>query len=146
MAVYTAESYKINRLILWDTVFEGKSYIESLQVMHDNMLRDENRFNIKYMSSAGSTTELIGYDFSQALRDEICSIDLRNIEKIKTRKIDVFCYQGGEGVDSIIQDDNFLARATVHKFDSDAEWNNVDKIESRVLVAPAVDKIIEVIG
>ena len=60
--------------------------------------------------------------------------------------IDVFCYQDSECAGSITQEGNFLANATIHQFDNRAEWDNVEKIESKFLADPLIEKILEVVG
>lgn len=146
LAAIISKNYKISRLVLWDPVIFGESYLNNLQVMHDRMLSDSNRFDLKYLSSTDISNELLGYEFTKALKNEIKAINLSELEKVKTRKIDVICNQDNKCNDSISKEDNFFAKASFHQFISHAEWDNVDKIESKVLPDQSIEKIIEIIG
>lgn len=145
-AAYASINCSFKRLVLWDPVIDGKDYLDKLQAMHKQMLHDTDRFDTRYMPSTEPTNELVGYEYPDELRSEICAIDLSKIEKVKSRKIDIFCYQDSECAGSIIQDDNFLANAAIHQFDNRAEWDDVEKIESKFLVDPLIEKILEVVG
>jgi len=146
LAAFAAETYKFNRLIMWDPVVNGAAYLDDLQVIHNQMLVDPMRFDLNFLSSTDSSTELVGHDFPTPFRDKIKSLNLNDLKKIKTRRIDVFSYSDGYQVESFINDETFLSKAENHKFEGQSEWNNVSKIEAKVLPDSSIEKIIEVIG
>ena len=146
LAAYASKSIKFNRLIMWDTVVDGEIYLSDLKEIHNKMLIDSNRFDLRFQSSAESTSELVGHHFPPAFRQDIISNTLVNLDKIKTKKIDVFNYVDCYDVKSLVDGENFLTKANIHDFNSQSEWKNVNKIESKILSDPSVDKIIEVVG
>ena len=146
IACEVAKRYKFNKLILWDPVINGQEYLHDLQLMHEKMLLDLFRFDPKYMSTSGDSAEMIGFDFHEGLRNEICELKLSSIDKIKTRKIEVFSYDDGYQVESIIDESNFLNKANMHLFEGTSEWMNPSKIESKVLPDSSITELVKVIG
>ncbi len=146
LAAFASESYKFSRLVMWDPVVDGTEYLDDLQKIHNQMLVDPNRFDLNFLSSTDASTELVGHDFPQAFRDKIKSLNLANLEKIKTRKIDVLSNSAGYSVEPLINDNTFLSKAEIHKFDGQSEWKNAAKIEAKVLLDSSVENILEVIG
>lgn len=145
-AAYASRTYKFNKLVLWDPIVNGDAYLNKLQLMHTEMLRDDRQFSERWMPPTDKTTELLGYDYKEAFRCEIKAIDLKKIERVKSRNIDVFCYKGKECDDLRVREDNFLTNSPVHEFSSDAEWDSLDKISSKILADQLIDKIVEVVG
>lgn len=146
LAAYTAQTYKFSRLILWDPVVDGESYLDDLQTMHNKMLHDPNRFDLRYNIQEANPDELIGHAFSAEFRNEIKSYKLLNIAKLKTRNLDAFCCEGGYRLESVVNGDGALSKLSIHHCDGRAEWTNIDKIESKVLPGSSIKEIIEVVG
>ncbi len=146
LASFASESYKFSRLVLWDPVVDGEAYLKDLQTIHNQMLVDPNRFDLDFLSNTDSSTELVGHDFPLSFRDKVGSLKLSDLEKIKTKRIDIFSYADSYNAEHLISDDTFLKKATLHNFDTESEWKNANKIEAKVLPNSSIDKIIEVIG
>lgn len=146
LAAYASQSYKFNHLVMWDPVVDGEVYLNDLQGMHSQMLKDPDRFDPRYISDTGSFTELIGHNFSAPFRNEIKTFSLDKLEKIKTKKIDVFVCTDKDSDNALLKNNNFLVNARLHKCECQSEWTNINKIESKVLPDMLIEKIIEVTG
>ncbi len=146
LAAYVAKNYKLNRLVLWDPVVNGEQYLCELQAMQEKMRTDPDRFDVNYLFDAGDENELIGHPFTPELRNEIKRIDLKNIEQTKARKIDILCYEDSACSNELICDGKFAEKASVYCFDAHADWTVIDKIESKVLPDPSIEKIIELVS
>ena len=131
---------------MWDPVVNGKQYLQDLKIMHEKILLDSFRFNPKFLSSSGNSTELIGFDFNEELRNEINNLNLASIEKIKTRKIEAFVYDDAYQLQPLVDETNFLNKANIHTFEGKSEWGNPSKIESKVLPDASITDIVKVIG
>lgn len=146
LAVSAAKNYKLNHLVLWDPVINGEQYLRELQAMQKKMRVDPDRFDMNYLSDAADENELIGHPFTPELRNEIKRINLKNIEQTKARKIDILCYEDNVCSDELVCDGKFAEKASVYCFDAYADWAVIDKIESRVLPDPSIEKIIELVS
>lgn len=146
LAAFTSKSYKFSRLVMWDPVIDGGAYLSDLQKIHNHMLTDPNRFDLRFLSNTDSSTELIGHYFSESFQEKIKSLNLIDLEKIKTKNINVFSYRDSYNIEALINENTFLSKATLHKFDAESEWMNADKIEAKVLPNPSIENILEVVG
>lgn len=146
LASLVAQDYKFNRLVLWDAIVDGDVYLQDLINMHNDMLRDPNRFDLRFASDAENTNDLIGHYFLPQFREEISQCKLLNIKKIKTKKIDVMCYPKSYCREDMPRGDSFLLKANMYSVDRYLEWANADKIESKVLPDMSIQKIIECVA
>lgn len=146
LASFASENYKFNRLVMWDPVVNGEQYLDDLKTIHKQMLVDPNRFDLNFLSNTDASTELVGHDFPEQFRERIRSLNLADLEKIKTRRIDVINNSNGYNIEPLVNENTFLTKAEVHMFDGQSEWKNAAKIEAKVLPDSSIEKIIEVIG
>jgi len=146
LAAFASEHYKFSRLIMWDPIVDGETYLNDLQKIHNNMLTNPNRFDLNFLSNTTSPSELIGHYFSENLREKIKSLNLADLEKIKTKRIDIFSYSDSYNAESLINENTFLSKATMHKFDIVSDWNDSNKIETKMLPDSSIETILEVIG
>ncbi len=146
LAALVAQNYKFNHLIMWDAVFDGDVYLQDLIHMHRDMLHDPNRFDLDFVSSDENTNDLIGHYFLQPFREEIRRCKMLEIEKIKTRKIDILHYQNSYYKQDMSLVSSFLSKANLHAIEASLEWANADKLESRILPDSSIQKIIECVA
>ena len=146
LSAFVSRDYKFNKFLMWDPVINGKEYLNDMQDLHNAMLIDDNRFDLRFKSDVPNPVELIGHSFSANFRNQIGAMDLADLKKLKTCDIDVFTYADSYPVKSVINDTAFLAQAKLHRFENAIEWKVVDKIESKISLDPSLAKIIEVVG
>jgi len=104
---------------------------------------------LRFISKPTSPNELIGHEFPDQLRDDIESISIADIEKIKTKNIHVLNCHDSDRLDALMNGDNFLTKTknvTFYDIDSNPDWLNINKVESKVLPDMSIEKIIEVVG
>ena len=74
-----ADRDDVERIVLWDPVIDGKSYLQELEIRHRQMLRISHVLPDRVTESE-SSHELLGYPFSTELRREIANIDLTALQ------------------------------------------------------------------
>jgi alpha/beta superfamily hydrolase len=84
LATRVALGRQIARLILWDPIVEGASYLEQLRRTHERLLAaHRNVFGGEADLDSGDTRELVGYPVSAQLLASIEAMTLPNLRELR---------------------------------------------------------------
>jgi pimeloyl-ACP methyl ester carboxylesterase len=73
-ALYGTRVGRADVLALWDPVVDGRRYLQDLAAAHENLTRKPAR---PLPNGVTQSCELIGFDYSRVLIDELAQVDLR---------------------------------------------------------------------
>ena len=87
LAALASTETRINKLVLWDPVTDGKAYVQGMKEMEQALL-EQHRDRIKQPVEPmpHSANEFFGFLFPDAVLESISGIDLHNVQ-IKANKI-----------------------------------------------------------
>ena len=141
LASYLSQELKINQLVLWEPVIDGKDYLNKLQLMHDEVLLDESRFeNIDDITS--SDEELIGCPFTETLKNEIHELSLINLSKSKAKKIELIMPNSDTNWTDLLSHFEGISKyVNIHETDDTGDWENMSAIENIFLPNQTIDQI-----
>jgi hypothetical protein len=74
------------RMILWDGVFSGHSYLAELRALHEEMLRVAHVIS-RDPAEGDSSTELLGFRFPDAIVRELEKLDLLSGAELPAKRI-----------------------------------------------------------
>lgn len=71
----TRQLARVDTLVLWDPVTNGRAYLEHARQLHAGMLQDTDRFRRGRRSGVTPVTEILGARYSDGLLAEMAEID-----------------------------------------------------------------------
>lgn len=126
----------IKSLVLCDPVVEPAKYLSQLLSMQEQVIEDPKRFIISRRASQVGRCDLLGYEFTPQLRDDIKK-EIINPASAAVEQHFIFSLETQTNtVDPEMQSKSFI--------DQDFKWSNLDYIET-ALVSPELIRRIKVI-
>ncbi len=141
LATVVAQSPRkdLDRLVLWDPVLSGPSYLSMLENIGKDWLRSlPRRGDLK----PSDPPEMFGYPFVDELRREIEAIDLGTLTRLAVRRVHVFDssdHDDGERLCRVLEE--HLVSHTHERVPDVAGWRDFRTVPL-VLLAPAMLKAI----
>ena len=134
---------KIERLILWDPVISGKSYISELRDMNQALLSRLKALhkNRPCMQMQGAE-EILGYRYSDTFISEISSVNLLETESFNANEICLYVSGAREEYEQLrehLQNLGILADFKV--IASSGEWDNLIEIENALIASEIISAI-----
>ncbi|PCI63730.1 MAG: hypothetical protein COB38_13390 [Gammaproteobacteria bacterium] len=118
----------IGTIINWDPIIDGESNLASLKTMHREMLVDKDRFYIKRDSNECDKSELIGFNYSEQLLQELQNIKSTDWSKEMQSKHHVI-FSNNKQQHNNSASDKFNNSDT---FDTSLSWTDTEQIETSV--------------
>lgn len=66
---------RVDTLVLWDPVTDGRGYVSMLRGLHKAMLRDPDRFRRPRLATVTADTELLGANYAAQFLADVAAID-----------------------------------------------------------------------
>lgn len=143
LALLTAETVAVERLVLWDPVVRGAAFLDELEALHRASLADRDRFQAPRTATAPEDEELLlGFRFPHALRRDLQGLDLlgRSIPAAEIAllvseeaplyaRLHAFLDGGG-------------ARVGYHVVPPSHTWDRLDRVESVLMPYPMLKAIV----
>ena len=127
-------------IVLWDPIVSGQGYLETCKGMHNEMLKDSNRFSNPRL---GHDDELLGFALSKELSEEISSLDLLSGTLSNVKEVSVF--NSGSEPSRIALTEHLAAQgiqAKLHTIDDSPQWGALAELENLIAVGEASQKIV----
>lgn len=86
----------IDRLILWDPVISGTTYLEDLASLHAGYVQDSYHFPNPHKQSIDGlkTEELLGFKYPLKMRKSLSKLDISQLQEIDVRNIILILSEG----------------------------------------------------
>jgi uncharacterized protein len=144
LAGHYAESKKIDQLLLWEPVTDGEKFIERLNIMQQDMLVDDNRFD--YPISIKTENEFLGSPYSTELQQQLRDCSLNKLEKIKANAVH-FISRDQMHLDELTASLNEKCKTTqCHHTEDGEDWNDIDRIEDILLASKSIQAICDIMS
>lgn len=143
-AIASKERCDIAKLYLWDPVTDGRAYLDELQTMQDELLRDPDRFSEPRSAGDIGKNELIGFPMPDGLSTAISAIDSSYIREIKAAALCVLDTQQNTVYGNVFANlvDAESTGELLH-IDAPMKWNDVAQIEIAFMATEVVDCLAE---
>lgn len=124
---------RINTLVLWDPVTDGAAYLDRLRHLHQEMLRDTDRFRRPRRASDTNRTELLGAVYSDILLNELANIDTGSLLGVATDHTVVLSARNG--MSSPAGSESHLT------LEQDYGWEQLERLEEAIIDPAAIRQL-----
>ncbi len=138
VAALAAARIKPSCLVLWDPVLSGAAHLSELRSLHAELLSGSRRFWREAHRDPGPT-ELVGFDFGQALLSDIAKIEMASVIGFPKARVCVL------GSSPCAEQEALLGALRGRKLEVElhatalrAEWASASEVETLLLPADAL--------
>ena len=142
-ATAPVKNHRVSKLVLWDPVVNGASYIDSLREMHKSLLhRLERLHKNREQQQLNEMEELLGFRYSDRMIADIGSINLLEITEFNTANIFLFVSEQRDEYEQLKDHLGSLGLLKGYQLvSSAAEWNNMYEIENALIASEMITTI-----
>jgi len=142
-ATAPVQSHRVRKLVLWDPVVTGASYIENLRKLHASSL---DRLSPLHPGRAPGEfvgmEELIGFRFSDNLIAEIEAVNLLNISEFSASEIYLFVSEQQQEYEQLREHLQSLGLLkSYHITSRSGEWNNMREFDKALIASELLSAI-----
>lgn len=148
LAALAAREMKPSRLLLWDPVPNGQTYLRQLRDLQRAALADPNRYwTHTVVRGARSEGELLGFDVGASLLREIEGIGPEDLAQLPVERIDMVLSSDIEGLEPF--DEALRSRGIgvrVRRARVAARWTSASQLEELLLPADLLSTVTDLLG
>lgn len=135
--------HRVRKLVLWDPVVNGATYIKSLRKMHESLMdRLKPLHENRVQGEMQEMEELIGFRYSDSLIANIEAINLLKTSEFSASEIFLIVSEQQEEYEQLrehLQSLDLLSG--YHVTSSSGEWNNIREIENALIASETISTI-----
>lgn len=137
-----------HRLVLWDPIVDGGSYIKELEASHVaglELLAHWSRSSFEQIAAASMQHEILGFALSSALRQQISEISTTTLTSARAQQIAAFC---NANTDHFKQLEKILAASAsaspicLTPIETKIMWASNEAMNSAIVPSEALNSIV----
>jgi len=136
LAVLSKEKLPVEKTVLWDPILDGKEYVNTMRLLHNEMLKDPMRFNSPRSTTDTYDNELLGYMFNDKTLDSISGLNI-DVSGVRIDEIDPNEWANNSEVKS-----NKKGGDVIFRLKDAGGWVDVQKMEDMLLSSTVVNLIL----
>ena len=142
-ATAPVKSHRIRKLVMWDPVVSGSSYLNSLREMHESLLNRLRRLHSKReQHPLHGMEELIGFRYSDRMIADIEAINLLEVTEFSATDIYLFVSEQRQEYEQLRDHLQSLGLLKAYQLvPNTGDWNNVHKFDSALIASDAINAI-----
>jgi pimeloyl-ACP methyl ester carboxylesterase len=141
-ATAPVQSLRVRKLVLWDPVVNGATYINGLREMHNARDRLKRLHRNRVQSKSEFFEELIGFRYSDRLISDIRSINLLETTEFCAPEIFLFVSEKRQEYEQLREHLESLGLLKGYQVaSSGGEWNNPHEIENALIASETINAI-----
>ena len=134
------KSHRVRKLVLWDPVVTGTTYIENLRRMHKERLKPLH--DIRTKCELQGVEELIGFRFSDNMITQIEAVNLLETSEFSASEIFLIVSEQQEEYEQLSDHLQALGLLKGYQVISGAGgWNNIHGFDSALIASEAINAI-----
>ena len=133
----------VNKLVLWDPVVNGTTYLDELRNMHQSLLGNlKNLHNNRTPHQSQGVEEILGFRYADSLITEIRALNLLELTEFSAEKIVLIVSEPKSEYDQLREHLNSLNLLIGYQeISSNGAWNDLAEIENALIASEAINAI-----
>lgn len=139
-ATAPVQSHRVRKLVLWDPVVTGATYIKNLRRMHEERLKPLHNYRVN--GGFQNVEELIGFRFSGSTIADIEAVNLLEAGEFSASEIFMIVSEQQEEYEQLREHLQSLGLLKGYKIISSAGgWNKVHEFDSALIASEAISAV-----
>ncbi len=136
---------KINQLLMWDPIIDGKRYLSGLKSIHRQMMDNRDHFPKERRDIVTEgMQELVGFCMTNCLYSQIGNIGTSFDSASLDTKISVISSHSND-TESLMQFSSSRQSVQLLQIDEPAGWNELEQFESMLMPFKTIKKIVGIL-
>jgi len=142
-ATAPVQAHQVRKLVLWDPVVKGATYINNLRCMQASLLdRLKPLHDSRAQSEYKNMEELVGFRFSKSMIADVENVNLLKTSEFSASEIILVVSEQQEEYEQLRQHLQSLGLLKgYHVMSNAADWNNIQKFDTALIASEAINAI-----
>ena len=126
LALEASKQQPVNRLILWEPLLSGKTYLEQLKKMHQFAITDPERFYLTEDSITETENQFLGHFYSTTLQNQLANLKIE--EPLNYQVNDLMVVTSEHDDEKIADQYQSITNKPIIKIHSTTNWRDSRQI------------------
>jgi len=141
-AKVSCEREDIDKLVFLDPIIDGKDYIHKLQITHQSMLCDPDRFSTARSIDESFPNELVGFTFSNHFMANVIHLTEKDLMRAKCVSLSLIDSCNCDLMKKLPEANlKSAGEVTYKQFDTKICWSDISQIETTIALQEIISHI-----